>query len=88
VGASKAPPAGPWDDCCTDPAAPPRLRWPGALALALVSPTDHWVVYDEPAEAICVEPMTGPPDALNIAPRVVEPGHPLVLETRFAWTLE
>lgn len=83
-----APPPRPWDDCFTDVEAPPVLRWPGALALRIESPTDHWVVYDEPAEAICVEPMTGPPDALNIAPRLVEPGRPLVLRARFAWTLE
>lgn len=82
------PPARPWDDCFTGVRAPPLLRWPGALALRLESDTDHWVVYDEPAEAICVEPMTGPPDALNIAPRLVEPGCPLVLRARFAWTLE
>ncbi len=38
-----------------------------------------------PAHAICVEPLSGPPDALNIAPRLVEPGKPLVGEFRFAW---
>jgi aldose 1-epimerase len=87
TGELVAPPPRPWDDCFSDLVSPPRLRWPGALTLELTSDTDHWVVYDEPEDAICVEPMTGPPDALNIAPRIVEPGDPLVLRARFAWTL-
>ena len=75
----------PWDDCFTDLEADPVLEWAGALRLRLSSSHAHWVVYDEPAHAICVEPMTGPPDALNIAPTVVEPGRPLALEASIAW---
>lgn len=80
-----APGSGPWDDCFTGVAAPPTLVWDGALRLALRSDGDHWVVYDEPEHALCVEPMTGPPDALNIAPRTVEPGRPLTLSVRASW---
>jgi len=75
----------PWDDCFTGVLTPPVLRWEGALRLALRSSSDHWVVYDEPRHAICVEPMTGPPDALNIEPRLVEPGRPLALAVRLDW---
>jgi aldose 1-epimerase len=82
------PTAGPWDDCFTGVAVPPRLRWPGALALSLESSADHWVVYDEPAHALCVEPMTGPPDALNLAPRVVTPDDPLTAELVMRWSIE
>ena len=82
------PPAGPWDDCFTGLLGPPRLRWPGAMTLEIHADTDHWVVYDEPLESLCVEPMTGPPDALNIAPRLVTREQPLCLQTRFVWTLE
>ncbi len=81
-----SPPPGPWDDCFTDVQEPPVIEWPGALRLALTSDSDHWVVYDEPEHALCVEPMTGPPDALNIEPRRVEPGRPLALGVRLAWT--
>ncbi len=84
-GALRPPPPGPWDDCFTALAAPPELHWPGALRLTLTASVDHWVVYDEPAHALCVEPQSGPPDALNLAPRVVSPGDPLVATARFAW---
>jgi aldose 1-epimerase len=75
----------PWDDCFTGVTVPPTLIWDEALRLSITSDGDHWVVYDEPLHALCVEPMTGPPDALNIAPKTVEPGRPLVLTVRVAW---
>ncbi len=87
-GGTLPPPPGPWDDCFTAFSAPPELRWPRALTLRIESSVDHFVVYDEPEHAVCVEPQTGPPDALNLAPRRVEPGAPLVAEARFAWRLE
>ena len=79
---------GPWDDCFTDVTEPPSLCWPGALRIALESSADHWVVYDEPEHALCVEPQTGPPDALNLAPVVVEPGRPLVAGATLRWEIE
>ena len=82
------PPPGPWDDCFTGMSAPPRVRWPGAISLVLESDVDHWVVYDEPAHALCIEPQTGPPAALNIAPRIVSPGEPLVSHLAIRWTLD
>lgn len=84
--AERVPPGpGPWDDCFTGLEAPPRVSWTGALRVTLESSASHWVVYDEPADAFCVEPQTGPPDALNIAPHVVHPGRPLVAEARLGW---
>lgn len=82
-----APSPRPWDDCFTGVETPPLLCWDGVLTLAFSASTDHWVVYDEPAHAICVEPMTGPPNALNLAPRIVTPESPLVATARLAWTL-
>jgi aldose 1-epimerase len=79
------PSARPWDDCFTDLERPPVLTWPGALQLTIESPETHCVVYDEPEHAICVEPMTGPPNALNLAPRLVTPGEPLVARMRMSW---
>jgi len=32
-----------------------------------------------------VEPQTGPPDALNIRPVVVEPGRPLTATMEWRW---
>jgi aldose 1-epimerase len=87
-GATVAPPPGPWDDCFTEFSAPPEVHWPGALRLCIESSADHFVVYDEPEHAVCVEPQTGPPDALNGAPFIVEPGRPLVATTRLSWSIE
>jgi aldose 1-epimerase len=78
-----APPPGPWDDCFTDLSGPPVLRWEGALDLAVASDCPCVVVYDEPVDAICVEPQSGPPDALNHGPAVAEPGRPVVVHS--AW---
>ncbi len=62
----------PWDDCFI-------VRTPIEMTIAgveieLRSPCHHWVIYDEPEHATCVEPQTGPPDAFTIAPEVIEAG--------------
>jgi len=75
----------PWDDCFTGVRTPPRLVWPGRIALSLTATSDHWVVYTEPEHAICVEPQTGPPDAVNLGPRVVVPGEPLTMSMTWHW---
>lgn len=76
-----------WDDCFTDLRSRPVLRWPGALEITLTSTCEHWVVFDATSHAVCVEPQTGPPDALNIGPSVVEPGKPLVATFDWSWRL-
>jgi galactose mutarotase-like enzyme len=53
--------------------------------LTIESDCPTWVVYTVPADAICVEPQTAPPDALNAGPAVVEPGRPLVAEMTWTW---
>ena len=73
TGELVAPPPGPYDDCFLGLSAPPRLTWPGALELVLDSPTDHWVVFSERPEAVCVEPQTGPPDAVRLGRAAVVP---------------
>ena len=37
---------------------------------------DHWVVYSEPADSICVEPQSEPPDFVNLRaePTTAGPG--------------
>jgi galactose mutarotase-like enzyme len=45
-------------------------------------------VYTEPELALCVEPQSAPPDALNIAPHVVQPGAPLVVHASFRWAID
>jgi aldose 1-epimerase len=79
------PTPGPWDECFTELGAPPVLRWADALELTIETTCMDLVVFDKPSHAVCVEPQTGPPDALRLTPVVVEPGLPLVAEVTFAW---
>ncbi|MEV6105431.1 aldose 1-epimerase [Streptomyces sp. NPDC051940] len=76
---------GPWDDCFGMPyGVDVTLTWPGALELKVSSREEWVVVYDEQAEAVCVEPQTGPPNGLNTLPRLVTPIDPL--EASMTWT--
>ncbi len=63
-------PPGPWDDCFVN--HEPIAMMIDGIEVTLRSDCTHWVVYDEPAHATCVEPQTGPPDAFNIAPRILQ----------------
>ena len=83
-GERTTPPDGPWDDCFTGLRSDPVLAWPG-LRLTLSSTCVWWVVYTEPDYAVCVEPQSGPPDAANSTPEVVEPGAPLTHTMRWRW---
>lgn len=86
TGELVAPPQdGPFDDCFTELRRPPVLRWPGALALTMRTDCQHVVLFDEPPDAVCLEPQTGPPDALHLAPVLVAPGAPLTARTVLTW---
>lgn len=87
TGELVAPGPGPYDDCFVGMAARPRLEWPGALTLTMTSSADHWVVFDQLPDVACVEPQTGPPDAvaLGVAP-VVQAGDELALEVVLRWS--
>ena len=84
-GERVAPPPGPWDDAFTGVHGEPTLTWPGRLRLRLSSTCAWWIVYTEPERAVCVEPQSGPPDAVNGSPEIVEPGAPLVHTMRWRW---
>lgn len=86
TGERVPPTGGPWDDAFTDVAADPVLEWPGRLRLTISSTCAWWVVFTEPEHALCVEPQSGPPDALNGSPEVVVPGQPLTHTMRWSWT--
>lgn len=79
-------PPGPWDDCFDHVRWPTTLTWPGALRLEITADTRYGVVYTEPENAVCVEPQTGPPDALNLEPVEVRPDQPLVARMTWAWS--
>ena len=76
------PPPGPWDDCFVEPRGELSLVVPGIrsspdVEVVIASDCDHWVVYDMPDHATCVEPQSGPPDGFTLAPHVLAPGRTL-----------
>jgi aldose 1-epimerase len=75
----------PWDDCFTGLRSAPILTWPDVLSLEISSTCDYWVVYDAPADTICVEPQTSPPDFVHIDPVIVTPGEPLTATMTWRW---
>ncbi len=78
-----SPGPGPWDDCFV--ASGDAMLERARQRLLLHADTDHWVVYDGPRHATCVEPQTGPPDAFNLAPNRLEPGQRLQLTFELTW---
>jgi aldose 1-epimerase len=86
TGRLVVPTPGPWDDCFVN-TAPVTLHYADSPLgdVTLSSDCDHWVVYDMPADATCVEPQSGPPDAFNIRPRLVTTTHPLRRTMNIAW---
>lgn len=79
-------PPGPWDNCFTSLPANPRIGWPGLLDLELSSSCDHWVIFDEPDHALCVEPQSAAPDVFNRQPSVITAGGELTAWYRIAWS--
>ena len=79
-------PVGPWDDCFGGLSGPPRLEWPGAVALTLRSECPVWVVYDQDPRLVCVEPQSDAPDAFNREPGVVAPGDELQIRLTMEWS--
>lgn len=78
---------GPWDDTFlnTDPVALHYDDRSVASTVTVTSDCDHWVVYDQPVHATCVEPQSGPPDALTMQPRPVTPDAPLTRWMAISW---
>ncbi|MET8970293.1 aldose 1-epimerase [Streptomyces hydrogenans] len=86
TGRRIAPLPGPWDDCFGMPdGVDVTLTWPGELELKVTSRAEWVVIYDEPEDAVCVEPQSGPPNGLNTYPRLVTPIDPLEVESVWAW---
>ena len=80
------PTSPPWDDCFVDVRSAPRLVWSDRLALEIESTLDHWVAFTEPPHAVCIEPQSGPPDAVHLAPRVVEAGERVTASMTWRWS--
>lgn len=61
------------DDCFTDVDENLTITI-GGRRLRLRSSCRQWVVYDRPTHATCIEPQSGPPNALNDDPVIVSAG--------------
>jgi len=86
TGALVEPADGPHDDCFRGVGRAPVVRWPGVLELVLDSPTDHWVLFDEHPDVVCVEPQTGPPDAVRLGRATLVPaGSSIGLTLALRW---
>ena len=80
------PPPGPWDDAFGGITRPPRLTWPGLLTLTIEADCPVWVVYDEETDIVCIEPMTGIPDAFNHEPDIIAPRESKTLTMTLRWS--
>lgn len=74
---------GPWDDCFENRDPVDLVR--GGQHLRLSSDCHHWVVYDEPAHATCIEPQSGPPDGFNLEPERLGPGDSIESWFQIEW---
>jgi len=89
TGELVAPKPRPWDDCFVGAEQPLQLTAAAdpAITVTISSDCDHWVVYDEPEHATCVEPQSGPPDAFNLGrAAVLAPGELLQRTMTIGWT--
>lgn len=87
TGVLVAPSPPPWDDCFVS-YEPVELHYARRLApVVTVSSVDcdHWVVYDKPVHATCVEPQSGPPDAPNTRPELATSARPVRRTMRISW---
>lgn len=73
------------DDCFINPLAPLSLTVNG-VDLVLSSDCSHWVVYDIPTHATCIEPQSGAPNEINDSPVILAPGESLARWFTIAWT--
>lgn len=61
------------DDCFTEVDENLTISIDGRI-VHLRSSCHHWVVYDRPDHATCIEPQSGPPNAINTDPVIVAAG--------------
>lgn len=72
------------DDCFVGLPAPVRVQARG-VGLDLWSDCSHWVIYTGASHGICVEPQSGPPNAIESSPAVLRAGDTLRRSFRIDW---
>jgi aldose 1-epimerase len=77
---------GPFDDCFVEVGWPAQVVWDGALALSITSASPWAVVFDHKPDAVCVEPQTAPPNAVELGlAATVTPDAPLSMQMSWTW---
>jgi aldose 1-epimerase len=76
----------PFDDTFDVPSGKGFIEWPDALRVDFLSDVDTFVIFDEPKDFFCIEPQTGPPDAINQPRHIVSPGKPLEASVKWEVT--
>lgn len=81
---------GTYDDCFSDPSEPPTLEYRTTepdlvLRITLDSDCSHWVVFDQPEHAVCIEPQSGRPNQVNDDPVWLGFGESLARSFRIGW---
>ncbi len=71
------------DDCFIN-AEPVELTRKGQK-LRLSSSCSHWIIYDKPSHATCIEPQTGPPDMFNLIPGTLAAGDTVTAWFEMEW---
>lgn len=72
------------DDCFVAGVEPPVVTVNGRK-LTLRSDCSHWVVYTGAKHGVCIEPQSGPPNQVALAPTVLKPGETLRRWFEIAW---
>lgn len=73
------------DDCFVATGGPIAARV-GSSRLTLSSDCSHWVVYNGAPHGVCVEPQSGPPNAAETGPFVLQRGERLERWFEISWS--
>ena len=76
----------PWDDCFIGTEPNIKLRWGNLLELELFSNFPYWVIYSAPTDALCIEPQSAPPNAIELEKhQILDPGESVTLEFKICF---
>ncbi|GAB2682214.1 aldose epimerase family protein [Kribbella swartbergensis] len=81
TGRWAAAPAGPWNDCLRSD-GPASLVWPGVGTLEVSWSGDFVTVFSGHPQGVCVEPVSGPAEAMD---RILRPSEELSMTISLRW---
>jgi aldose 1-epimerase len=78
-------PEGPWDDCFVG-IGEVTVRWPGLLEIVVSHDCPYMVLFDGLDHAVCVEPQTGPPNAVELTGEACRTEAGMNLSASMTWS--